>query len=177
MPGSDTSPLVGIVMGSDSDLPVVSKAIGVLEDLGIAFEVNILSAHRTPDEAVAWVRAAKDRGIKVIIAAAGLAAHLPGVLASHTTLPVIGLPIAGGPLQGVDALYSIVQMPGGIPVAAVGLSNGKNAGLIAAQILAAFDEELQTKIVKYRQEQADEVLSKQRRLQQVGWQQYLSEVK
>jgi len=131
-------PVVGIVMGSDSDLPLIQETAGVLEKLGILFEVTIGSAHRTPERVIEYALTAADRGIQAIIAVAGLAAHLPGVIASKTSLPVIGVPVDAGPLNGVDALYSIVQMPGGVPVAsmAIGKAGARNAGIFVAQILA-----------------------------------------
>ncbi|OGO01539.1 MAG: 5-(carboxyamino)imidazole ribonucleotide mutase [Chloroflexi bacterium RBG_13_52_12] len=131
------SPLVGVVIGSKSDAQVMQAALDVLTSLGIDHEVNVISAHRTPDKAREYARSARERGIEVIIAAAGMAAHLPGVLASWTTLPVIGVPMASGELKGVDALYSIVQMPAGIPVAcmAIGSAGAKNAAFLAAEIL------------------------------------------
>ncbi len=159
-------------MGSDSDLPVVAKGLQVLEDLQISFEVNILSAHRTPNAVASWAKSAEQRGVKVIVAAAGLAAHLPGILAAYTVLPVIGLPIAAGPLQGSDALYAIVQMPPGIPVATVGLSNATNAAILAAQILALSDSDLNARLAGYRRQQAEAVHQKQERLQTTGWRNY-----
>lgn len=145
-------PLVGVVMGSKSDSDVVQPMLDALKQLGIEYEVNIVSAHRTPEKARAYGLAARGRGIEVIIAAAGAAAHLPGVLASWTTLPVIGVPLAGSELKGVDALYSIVQMPSGIPVAcmAVGSAGAKNAAYMAAAILSLQHEEIRKTYEKYR---------------------------
>ena len=145
-------PLVGIVMGSKSDNEVVKPAMDVLEQLGIDYEVNVISAHRTPDKARQYGQEAQGRGIEVIIAAAGAAAHLPGVLASWTTLPVIGVPLSGSELKGVDALYSIVQMPAGIPVAcmAIGTAGAKNAAYLAAEILGLKYEEIKKACEKYR---------------------------
>ena len=136
MENSD-SPLVGVVMGSDSDWPVMKEAALVLDELGIAFEAKVVSAHRTPDLMAEYGRTARGRGLQVVIAGAGGAAHLPGMLASHTTLPVIGVPIPTRHLGGVDSLYSIVQMPDGVPVATVGIGKARNAGLLAARMLAA----------------------------------------
>ena len=143
-------PEVAVIYGSISDDEVMWGAINVLEEFGIEYEHKVLSAHRQPEETAKFAKNAASRGIKVIIAGAGLSAALPGVVASHTTLPVIGVPIGAGPLNGVDALYSIVQMPKGIPVATVGISNAKNAGLLAVQILALTDETLQEKLKDYR---------------------------
>ena len=144
-------PKVAIVMGSRSDAETVQPAMDALEKMGIEYEVQVISAHRTPEKARQYGLAAYDNGIEVIIAVAGGAAHLPGVLASWTTLPVIGVPVASSELRGVDALYSIVQMPKGIPVAAVGISNAKNAALLAIQILALSDSNLAKKIAEYRE--------------------------
>ena len=150
-------PLVVIVMGSDSDLPLVEEAAGVLEELGVACELHVASAHRTPERAVALAREARPRGVKVIIAAAGMAAHLAGVLAAHTTLPVIGLPIASGALGGVDALLSTVQMPDGVPVAAVAINGARNAGLLAAEIIATSDDALAQRLSQMRDRMAKKV--------------------
>lgn len=145
-------PKVGVVMGSKSDTEVVNGALDVLKELGIDYEVNVISAHRTPEKARQYALEAEDRGIEVLIAAAGMAAHLPGVLASWTTLPVIGVPVAGGALNGVDALYSIVQMPAGIPVAtvAIGASGAKNAAYLAAEILGLKYPEIKKALKDYR---------------------------
>ena len=147
-------PLVGVVMGSKSDAEVIQSALDVLTGLGIDYEVNVISAHRTPDKARKYAQSARERGIEVIIAAAGMAAHLPGVLASWTTLPVIGVPMAGGELKGVDALYSIVQMPAGIPVAcmAIGSAGAKNAAYLAAEILGLKHATIRRAYEKYRSE-------------------------
>jgi 5-(carboxyamino)imidazole ribonucleotide mutase len=147
-------PLVSVVMGSKSDAEIMQSALGVLTSLGIDYEVNIISAHRNPDKAREYAQSARKRGIEVIIAAAGLAAHLPGVLASWTTLPVIGVPMASGELKGVDALYSIVQMPAGIPVACVtiGSTGAKNAAYLAAEILGLKHDKIQKAYEKYRKE-------------------------
>lgn len=167
------SPLVGIIMGSDSDLPTMKDAIAVCTEFGVATEVAIVSAHRTPERMVQYAQTAHQRGIKVIIAGAGGAAHLPGMVASLTPLPVIGVPVATRNLQGVDSLYSIVQMPGGIPVATVAIGNAKNAGLLAVQILATHQPELLEKVQQYRQSLAESVMAKQEKLEQLGYEQYL----
>jgi len=139
-------------MGSKSDLPVVQKTVDILSELAILHEVRVLSAHRTPDRTAEYAKSAQDRGLKVLIGAAGRAAHLPGVLASHTLLPVIGLPIGGGPLSGVDALYAIVQMPSGVPVACVAIDGAANAALLAAQIIAVSDSEVAARLSAWRKE-------------------------
>lgn len=148
-------PLVGIIMGSDSDLETMRGASLILEEFQVAHEVKIISAHRTPDDMAEYAKTARSRGLKVIIAGAGGAAHLPGMTASHTTLPVIGVPVQSKALSGVDSLYSIVQMPAGIPVATVAIGNATNAGLLAVQILSIFDESLAKKLMTYRQQLAD----------------------
>ncbi len=146
--------LVGIAMGSDSDWPVMKEAAAVLEELGLGFVKQIVSAHRTPDDMAEFGRTAEARGLRVIIAGAGGAAHLPGILAAYTPLPVIGVPVPSKHLQGLDSLLSIVQMPPGVPVATVAIGAGKNAGLLAAQILATADPSLRKKIEKFRQRQS-----------------------
>ena len=145
-------PLAGVVMGSKSDTEAVQPTLDILTELGIDHEVNVISAHRTPEKAKQYAQQARDRGIEVIIAAAGMAAHLPGVLASWTTLPVIGIPVASGELKGVDALYSIVQMPAGIPVAsvAIGTAGAKNAAYLAAEILGIKHDKIREAYEKYR---------------------------
>ena len=168
----DIEPLVGVVMGSDSDLPVVKDCLLILEELGIAAEARIMSAHRTPILVMEYATQAEKRGLKVLIAAAGGAAHLGGVLAAHTLLPVIGLPILGHSLAGMDALFSMVQMPPGIPVATVGVNNGRNAGLLAAQILGASDPKIKERLLAYRQSLAQSVSEKDRRLQNGGFREY-----
>jgi len=149
-----SQPLVGVVMGSKTDAEIMQSAIDVLTAMGIEHEVSIISAHRTPDKAKQYAQTARERGIEVIIAGAGMAAHLPGVLASWTTLPVIGVPMASGELKGVDALYSIVQMPAGIPVAcmAIGSAGAKNAAYLAAEILGLKHEKIRRAYEKYRSE-------------------------
>ena len=148
-------PLVGVVMGSKSDAETLQPALDILKQLGIDHEVSIISAHRTPEKARDYSKGARERGIEVIIAAAGMAAHLPGVIASWTTPPVIGVPLSGSELKGTDALYSIVQMPAGIPVATVGIDNARNAALLAVQMLALCDEALMQKLKEFRQKLAD----------------------
>ncbi|MBW4519992.1 MAG: 5-(carboxyamino)imidazole ribonucleotide mutase [Scytolyngbya sp. HA4215-MV1] len=168
-----TSPLIGIIMGSDSDLPTMQAAIAVCEEFNLPCEVAIVSAHRTPDRMVDYAKQAHLRGIKVIIAGAGGAAHLPGMVAALTPLPVIGVPVASRHLQGVDSLYSIVQMPAGIPVATVAIGNAKNAGLLAVQILASHDPLLLEQVQQYRQNLQASVMEKQAKLDEVGYRQYL----
>ncbi|MGL5083604.1 MAG: 5-(carboxyamino)imidazole ribonucleotide mutase [Microcoleaceae cyanobacterium] len=170
------SPQVSIIMGSDSDLSTMQGAIAICEEFAVSHEVAIVSAHRTPDHMVNYAKTAHERGLKVIIAGAGGAAHLPGMVAALTPLPVIGVPVATRHLQGVDSLYSIVQMPGGIPVAAVAIGNAKNAGLLAVQILAAHHPDLLQQVQEYRQSLRDSVLDKQNRLEQLGYAQYLVEI-
>jgi 5-(carboxyamino)imidazole ribonucleotide mutase len=169
-------PLIGIIMGSDSDLPTMKGAIAVCEDFAIPHEVAIVSAHRTPTRMVDYAQQAHLRGLKVIIAGAGGAAHLPGMVASLTPLPVIGVPVPSRHLQGIDSLYSIVQMPAGIPVATVAIGNAQNAGLLAVQMLASHDPILLEKVQQYRQQLTASILQKQTRLEQIGYTQYLTEM-
>ena len=164
--------IVGIVMGSDSDLKVMSKAAATLEKFGIDYEMTIISAHRMPDVFFDWAKAAEGKGIKVIIAGAGMAAHLPGMCAAIFPMPVIGIPMHTTSLGGRDSLYSIVQMPSGIPVATVAINGGANAGLLAAKILATSDEELLAKLKAYSQELKEQVEAKDARLQEVGYKNY-----
>jgi 5-(carboxyamino)imidazole ribonucleotide mutase len=159
-------PQVGIVMGSDSDFATMQGAVDVCQQFGIAYEVRVVSAHRTPDDMAEYGRTAHQRGLKVIIAGAGGAAHLPGMLAAHTPLPVIGVPVPIGNLQGVDALLSIVQMPAGVPVATVAIGQARNAGLLAVQIVATGDAALLEKIVAYKKELAEASRTKNRTLQE-----------
>lgn len=161
-------PLVGIIMGSDSDLPVMKEAAMVLQELGVASETTIVSAHRTPERMVTYAREAQGRGLKVIIAGAGGAAHLPGMTASLTLLPVIGVPVKSSNLQGLDSLLSIVQMPGGVPVATVAINGGKNAGLLAARILALQDNDLMNRLNQWMNRQEQDVLSKAEKLEAWG---------
>ncbi len=151
-----STPIVGLVMGSDSDWSTMKQAADILEKFEIPFEKRVVSAHRTPDDMSDYGKTARDRGIKIIIAGAGGAAHLPGMLASHTTLPVIGVPIQTSALGGVDSLYSIVQMPNGIPVATVAIGKAQNAGLLAARILSTSDDGLTTKLADYHAGMAEE---------------------
>lgn len=169
-------PLIGIIMGSDSDLPTMEKAIAVCEDFNVPHEVAIISAHRTPERMVDYARDAHKKGIKVIIAGAGGAAHLPGMVASLTPLPVIGVPVKTSTLSGVDSLYSIVQMPRGIPVATVAIGNAQNAGLLAIQILATSDRTLQSQVEKYRQDLSKMVINKQEQLDKLGYKTYLEQM-
>lgn len=171
-----TSPLIGIIMGSDSDLPTMQKAIAVCEEFGVPCEVAIVSAHRTPERMVDYAQQAHQRGLKVIIAGAGGAAHLPGMVAALTPLPVIGVPVPSRHLQGVDSLYSIVQMPAGIPVATVAIGNAQNAGLLAVQMLAAHQPDLLARVQDYRQSLKDMVMTKQQKLEQIGYQRYLQDM-
>jgi 5-(carboxyamino)imidazole ribonucleotide mutase len=168
-----TATLIGIIMGSDSDLPTMKAAIEICEQFEIAHEVAIVSAHRTPERMVEYAQTAQERGLKVIIAGAGGAAHLPGMVASLSPLPVIGVPIQTKALQGVDSLYSIVQMPAGIPVATVSIGNATNAGLLAVQILATHDPALLAKVIAYRHSLKEMVLEKQTRLETIGYGNYL----
>ena len=167
--------LVGIIMGSDSDLPTMQAAIAVCEDFDVPHEVAIVSAHRTPDRMVDYAKTAYERGLKVIIAGAGGAAHLPGMVAALTPLPVIGVPVKSSTLSGLDSLYSIVQMPGGIPVATVAIGNAKNAGLLAIQILAIAQPQLIERLQAYRHALQQQVVTKQTQLETVGYRQYLAE--
>ena len=173
---SETKPVIGIVMGSDSDLPTMKTAIAVCEEFEINYEVKILSAHRTPERMVSYAQNADSRGIKVIIAGAGGAAHLPGMVASLTPLPVIGVPIVTRNLQGIDSLYSIVQMPRGIPVATVAIGNAQNAGLLAIQILGSHDRKILQQVKNYRQKLAQMVSDKQEQLDDLGYQKYLTQM-
>ncbi|MBD2188597.1 5-(carboxyamino)imidazole ribonucleotide mutase [Pseudanabaena mucicola] len=168
-----TQPEVSIIMGSDSDLPTMQGAIAICQQFQIPHEVAIISAHRTPERMVEFAKSAHTRGIKVIIAGAGGAAHLPGMVAALSPLPVIGVPVSTKQLNGVDSLYSIVQMPKGIPVATVAIGNADNAGLLAVQILASHKPELLDQVIAYRQSLKDMVMAKQEQLQQLGSQQYL----
>ncbi len=167
---------VGIIMGSDSDLPTMMGAIAICEKFDIAHEVAIVSAHRTPQRMVTYAETAHTRGLKVIIAGAGGAAHLPGMVAALSPLPVIGVPVKTSTLAGVDSLYSIVQMPGGIPVATVAIGNAKNAGLLAVQILAAHNPSLLEQVLTYREQLKTTVNNKQEQLSALGARQYLKHI-
>ena len=165
---------VGIVMGSDSDMPVMAKAADILEELGISYEMTIISAHREPDVFFEYAKSAESKGFKVIIAGAGMAAHLPGMCAALFPMPVIGIPMSGKNLEGMDALYSIVQMPPGIPVATVAIDGGMNAAILAAKMLAMSDPELLEKLKAYSAEMKDTVQAKADRLAEVGYEEYLN---
>ena len=166
-------PQVGIVMGSDSDMPVMAKAAQVLDDFGISYEMTIISAHREPDVFFDYAKSAEDKGFKVIIAGAGMAAHLPGMCAAIFPLPVIGIPMHTTSLGGRDSLYSIVQMPSGIPVATVAINGGANAAILAAKILATSDAELLAKVKEYAASLKEGVQKKDARLQEVGYRAYM----
>ncbi len=164
---------VGIVMGSDSDLPVMAQAADFLKKMDIDFEMNIISAHREPETFFKWAAGAEERGIRVIIAGAGKAAHLPGMCAALFPLPVIGIPMKTSDLGGLDSLYSIVQMPSGIPVATVAINGGKNAGILAAKILAVSDPILEKKLKQYLENLKNEVSGKDAELKKIGYEAYL----
>ena len=168
---------VGIVMGSDSDMPVMAQAADILDKFGIEYEMTIISAHREPDIFFEWAKAAEDRGIKVIIAGAGKAAHLPGMCAALFPMPVIGIPMKTSDLGGVDSLYSIVQMPSGIPVATVAINGGANAGILAAKVLATGDLELLGKVKAYSESLKNDVVKKAEKLDRIGYKEYLAQMK
>ncbi|MFZ4667309.1 MAG: 5-(carboxyamino)imidazole ribonucleotide mutase [Prochlorotrichaceae cyanobacterium] len=170
---SMTPPQVGIIMGSDSDLPTLQGSVNICKAFLIHYEVAIVSAHRTPDRMVDYAKTAHERGLKVIIAGAGGAAHLPGMVAALTPLPVIGVPVMSRHLQGLDSLYSIVQMPTGIPVATVAIGNAQNAGLLAVQILASHDPDLLIQVQQYRERLRIQVMDKQEKLDRLGVDGYL----
>ncbi|HKK43275.1 MAG TPA: 5-(carboxyamino)imidazole ribonucleotide mutase [Bacteroidales bacterium] len=161
-------PLVSIIMGSTSDLPVMEKTADILNNFGIPFEMNALSAHRTPDEVEKFAKNAAGRGIKVIVAAAGMAAHLPGVIAAMTPVPVIGVPIKAS-LEGLDSIFSILQMPPGIPVATVGVNASMNAGILAAQIIAAGDKELMKEVISYKESLKNKIVKANEELSNVKY--------
>ena len=163
---------VGIVMGSDSDMPVMAKAADILDKLGVEYEMTIISAHREPDVFFEYAKTAEEKGFKVIIAGAGMAAHLPGMCAAIFPMPVIGIPMHTTSLGGRDSLYSIVQMPSGIPVATVAINGGANAGILAAKILATSDPELLQKLKDYKEELKDQVVAKDAKLQETGYKNY-----
>lgn len=167
---------VGILMGSDSDLAIMSKAAKMLEDLGIDYEMNVISAHREPDVFFDYAKTAEKRGLEVIIAGAGGAAHLPGMCAAIFPLPVIGVPIHTKSVGGVDSLYSIVQMPSGIPVATVAIDGAANAAILAAKMLAISDQELRQKLADYKSGLKDQVVAKDEKLNQLGYQAYLDQM-
>jgi 5-(carboxyamino)imidazole ribonucleotide mutase len=162
--------IIGIIMGSDSDLPVMQPAADILKEFGIDYELTVVSAHRTPLRMVEYAKTARERGLKVIIAGAGGAAHLPGMVASITILPVIGVPVkSSNSIDGWDSVLSILQMPNGVPVATVALNAAKNAGILAAEIIGTFDETVAAKIAAYKSTMNDEVLNKVLKLKQDGW--------
>ena len=166
MPEAMDTPIVGVIMGSDSDLPVMQAAADALQEFNVAHEIRIISAHRTPEEMISYGKEATDRGLKVIIAGAGGAAHLPGMVASVTPLPVIGVPVGITKLQGLDALLSIVQMPAGVPVATVAVDNARNAGLLAVRILGASDPVLRGRMAAFQAGLREMVLAKDRRVRE-----------
>ena len=168
---------VAIVMGSDSDMPVMAQAADVLEKLGVDFEITVISAHREPDIFFEYAKTAEARGVKVMIAGAGKAAHLPGMCAALFPMPVIGIPMKTSDLGGVDSLYSIVRMPSGIPVATVAINGGTNAGILAAKILAASDEALLGKLKEYSENLKNDVVKKAEKLDQIGYKEYLAQMK
>lgn len=170
-----TKAKVVILVGSDSDLPVVRGAADMLEEFGIPYIITVSSAHRSPERTVDLVKAYQKNGVKIIIAAAGLAAHLGGVVAAHFPLPVIGIPLKSGALNGVDSLYSTVQMPPGIPVATVGIDSAQNAGLLAVQILATSDKMLEKKLIAYKASLAKKVEGKAKKLEKIGLSNYINE--
>lgn len=163
---------VAIIMGSDSDLPIMADSAKFLDDMGIPYEMKILSVHRCPDEAINYAKSLKDSNVKVIIAGAGGAAHLPGIFAAVNVCPVIGVPIHSKTLNGIDSLYSIVQMPSGIPVATVAINGAKNAAILASQIIGISNEELKSKIASFKNSLKDGVMKKDNKLQEVGYENY-----
>ena len=171
-----SKPLVGIIMGSDSDLPVMSAAADMCEQFGIEYEVTIVSAHRTVDRLNEYASAAAERGLKVVIAGAGGAAHLPGMVAAITPLPVVGVPVKGSNLEGMDSLLSIVQMPGGVPVATVAVNGAKNAGILAAQIIGSSNKDIQDKVANYKVEMRQEVEAKIEKLDRLQYKAYLEQM-
>ncbi len=177
MSGTESMSRVGIVMGSDSDMPVMAKAADILEELGIDYEITVISAHREPDVFFKYAKSAEEKGFKVIIAGAGMAAHLPGMCAAIFPMPVIGIPMHTTSLGGRDSLYSIVQMPSGIPVATVAINGGANAGLLAAKILATSDSALLKRLKDYSKKLKEQVEAKDAKLQAVGYKAYLDDMK
>ncbi len=164
-------------MGSDSDMPIMAKAAEILDKFGIDYEMTIISAHREPDIFFEWAKSAEEKGIKVIIAGAGKAAHLPGMCAALFPMPVVGIPMKTSDLGGVDSLYSIVQMPSGIPVATVAINGGANAGILAAKILATSDAELLQKLKNYSEDMKNDVVKKADKLESIGYKEYLAQMK
>ena len=173
---AEPSNLVAVIMGSDSDLPSLQPAIQILEDFAIKVETRILSAHRTPQKMIEFATEAENKGLKVIIAGAGGAAHLPGMVASLTSIPVIGVPISTKTLKGIDSLYSIVQMPGGIPVATVAINGGLTAGLLAAQILGTSIPSINSALTKYRKKLRNAVIAKDQKLMDIGASKYITDI-
>lgn len=169
-------PVIGILMGSDSDLPIMAKAAEFLDGIGIEYELTVISAHRTPDKFLDYMKSAKERGLKVIIGGAGGAAHLPGMAAALTVLPVIGVPIETKALGGVDSLYSIVQMPSGIPVATVAINGATNAAILAAKILAISDEKVADKLNEYSKGMAEQVTAKADKIEKIKYKAYLEQM-
>ena len=167
---------VGIVMGSDSDMPIMSKAADILEELGISYEMTIISAHREPDVFFEYAKGAEAKGFKVIIAGAGMAAHLPGMCAALFPMPVIGIPMKTSDLGGVDSLYSIVQMPSGIPVATVAIEGAANAAILAAKMLSISDKDLRAKLKDYKKEMKDGVMAKAEKLDKLGHDKYIEQM-
>ena len=174
--GSSNTPLVSIIMGSDSDLAIMQDAAKVLDEFQVPYELTVLSAHRTPERCIEYAKSAEGRGLKVIIAAAGGAAHLAGVVAAYTTLPIIGVPIKAKTMDGLDSLLSTIQMPPGIPVATVGINAAKNAGILASQILAVGDTDISNELKKYKERLASDVNAKAEKLEKVKYKQYLDEL-
>lgn len=172
-----SKPLVGIIMGSDSDLPIMQAAALMCEEFGIEYEVTIVSAHRTPQRLVKYSKGAEKRGLRVIIAGAGGAAHLPGMVASLTALPVIGVPVKSSSLEGMDSLLSIVQMPGGVPVATVAINGAKNAGILSAQILGVKSKKIRKKVSQYKEQMLNEVQTKIDKLENIKYKEYLKTMK
>ena len=168
-------PQVGIIMGSDSDLKVMQDAAKVLEEFGIESEVTALSAHRAPDEVAQYAKTAYERGLRVIIAGAGLAAHLPGVIAAFTPLPVIGVPLKSSATAGIDSLFSIAQMPPGVPVATVAINGAKNAGILAAEILGTGDADVLAKVLAYKEKMESDVIAKAEKIEEHGFKKYIEE--
>ena len=167
---------VAIIMGSDSDLPIMKDAAKFLDEMGISYEITVLSVHRCPEASMEYAKSLKERKVKVIIAGAGGAAHLPGVFAAQVPCPVIGVPIMSKTLNGLDSLYSIVQMPSGIPVATVAINGAKNAGILAATILGTSNEEIYNKICNYKENMNQTVLNKNEKLQQLGYKEYINQM-
>lgn len=170
-----SKPKVAIIMGSDSDLPIMSEAAKLLDEFGVSYELTVVSAHRTPKRMYEYANSAAKHGLKVIIAGAGGSAHLPGMTASLTSLPVIGVPIKTKTMKGIDSLFSIVQMPPGVPVATVAINGARNAGILAVQILAANDKSLQRKLSKFKESLDHEVIKKAKKLEKIKFEEYLNE--